>query len=119
MPATVASGPGLLYADLCEVLNRGTEGDVIVLAYHGVPDVEHHWVHTSEEDFSRQMELLRDTGCRVNALKDLKNHISNVIPPGKARVVAESARLLPQPVNLLCEYLENPLGIDLPRPRFS
>ena len=119
VPTTIASGPGWFFEDLVETLDGSADGEIIVLTYHGVPDREHYWVHTSEEDFTRQMELLRDRGCRVLALKDLESHIPKALSHPGDPMAAVKIRALPRPMNLLCEYQESPLGIDIPHPRFS
>ena len=119
VPTTMASGPGWYFEDLVETLDRASDGEIIVLTYHGVPDLEHNWVHTSEEDFSRQMALLRDRGCRVLALKDVVGHTPERFSHPGNPLAAVKKRSMPQPIDLLCEYLENPLRIDLPHPRFS
>ena len=117
IPTTYASGPGLFTEDLVETLHHAEEHDIIVLTYHGVPDKEHHWVHTSPEDFTRQMELLREEGCRVIAMRDLDRVVSKARRQLSPDAVYQPRAL--KPTDLLCEYLQDPLGIDNPQPRFS
>ena len=119
IPTTMASGPGWHFDDFTEILDKAGDGEIIVITYHGVPDRAHPWVNTSEEDFTRQMTALQERGCSVMGLGDL----NSIIPAVASRPddVPYVLRLhsTPRPTALLCEYLSNPLGIDLPHPRFS
>lgn len=54
------------------VLDRASEG-VVVLQFHGVPDVAHDWVHTPPERFRKYMEELSRRGFSVLALRDLES----------------------------------------------
>ena len=44
---------------------------VVVLLYHGVPDILHGHVNTPPENFIRQMQYLHDNGYRVASMQDL------------------------------------------------
>ena len=44
--------------------------------FHGVPDLDHPWVHTEPAFFERCMQHLTDNGHRVIALRDLTNYIA-------------------------------------------
>ena len=39
------------------------QGHEVILCYHGVPDLVHPWVHTSPENFARQMTQLREANA--------------------------------------------------------
>lgn len=51
-------------------------GKIVVLTFHGVPDLDHPWVHTPPEAFVRYMDYLRDEGCMVIAMRDLVKYVA-------------------------------------------
>ncbi len=53
------------------VVDRAKDGGMVVLQFHGVPDVAHPWVHTPKEAFEEYMQYLADEDFRVIALRDL------------------------------------------------
>ena len=55
-------------------LDRAADG-VVVLQFHGVPDIAHPWVHTPPELFRAYMKELADQGFEVLALRDLEGKI--------------------------------------------
>ncbi len=54
-----------------EVVDRATTGQVVVVQFHGVPDVAHPWVHTPEGRFREYMSYLKQGGFHVVAMRDL------------------------------------------------
>lgn len=56
------------------VLDKASEG-LVVLQFHGVPDIAHDWVHTPPENFRQYMQELERQGFRVLALRDLDERI--------------------------------------------
>ncbi len=55
-------------------LDRASDG-IVVLQFHGVPDVTHPWVHTPPELFRAYMDELNDQGFEVVPLRDLEGRI--------------------------------------------
>jgi peptidoglycan/xylan/chitin deacetylase (PgdA/CDA1 family) len=51
------------------------DGKIAVLTFHGVPDVKHPWVNTTPEKFEAYLRHLKETGCRVVALRDLVKYL--------------------------------------------
>lgn len=47
------------------------DGKIAVMTFHGVPDIKHPWVNTDQEKFAAYMQYLKDSGCRVIAMRDL------------------------------------------------
>lgn len=85
------------------VLDRADEG-VVVLQFHGVPDVAHDWVHTPPERFREYMEELERQDFAVLALRDLEARLpAGPVDDGNVNVrnppVAEDE--LEQPVELI------------------
>ncbi len=53
------------------VVHRAKDGKIVVLQFHGVPDIAHPWVHTPPERFKEYMAYLKAEGFNVIALKDV------------------------------------------------
>ena len=58
------------------VLDKAADG-IVVLQFHGVPDIAHDWVHTPPERFREYMEELSRQGFRTLALRDLESVASS------------------------------------------
>ena len=56
------------------VLDRAVDG-IVVLQFHGVPDITHPWVHTPPDRFCDFMAELRLRDFRVLALRDLVDRL--------------------------------------------
>lgn len=76
IPTTGASGPNWDFDDFTWALDQAKDGNITVLTFHGVPDLEHSWVHTEPEDFETYIKYLSDNGFSVIALRDLNNYIN-------------------------------------------
>tara|TARA_B100001094_G_scaffold265013_1_gene267322 strand:+ start:212 stop:973 length:762 start_codon:yes stop_codon:yes gene_type:complete len=55
-----------------EAVAKAGDGKIAVMTFHGVPDVQHPWVNTDPKKFEAYMKHLKDSGCQVIALRDLK-----------------------------------------------
>ena len=53
-------------------VNKAKDGKVSVMTFHGVPDVKHPWVNTDLEKFKAYIDFLKQSGCKVVALRDLE-----------------------------------------------
>lgn len=51
------------------------DGKIAVMTFHGVPDVKHPWVNTTQEKFEAYLHHLKETGCKVVALRDLAKYL--------------------------------------------
>ena len=65
---------------LRSVLALGGPGKIVVLQFHGVPDVAHPWVHTPPEMFRQYMELLKSEGYETLAVRDLERFVDHAAP---------------------------------------
>ena len=65
---------------LRSVLALGGPGKMVVLQFHGVPDVAHPWVHTPPEMFRQYMELLKSEGYETLAVRDLERFVDPAAP---------------------------------------
>lgn len=75
IPTTGYAGPEWGFEDLVWAIDQAQGGKIAVLTFHGVPAVEHPWVHTSQEDFIRYMDFLDERGCTVIAMRDLVRYV--------------------------------------------
>lgn len=75
IPTTGASGPNWRFDDFTWALDQAVDGDIAVLTFHGVPDVEHPWVHTEPKQFEAYMAYLAENDYSVIALQDLADYV--------------------------------------------
>ncbi len=75
IPTTGDAYPAWSLETLRQVLARSADG-VVVLQFHGVPDVAHPWVNTPAERFREYMDELAAQGFRCIAMRDLDALIS-------------------------------------------
>ena len=81
IPTTGYAGPEWDFDDLVWAVDQARDSKIAVLTFHGVPAVEHPWVHTDPEDFIRYMDYLRDRDCTVIAMRDLVQFVDPTIGP--------------------------------------
>lgn len=91
VPTTGYSGPDWGFDDLVWAVDQARGGKIAVLCFHGVPDLDHSWVHTAPEVFDKYMRYLRERGCKVIALRDLDRYVAPAAiqddPPAKTERV--------------------------------
>lgn len=75
VPTTGASGPKWGFDDFRWAVDQARDGKVAVLTFHGVPDLDHPWVHTEPELFERIVAYLARNDCHVVALRDLARYV--------------------------------------------
>jgi autotransporter-associated beta strand protein len=74
--------------DFPKVVRQAAGGQIVVLIYHGVPDIEHPRVSTDPAVFRAQMQYLKDNHYKVIALRDLAEYID----PAKAAQLPPTSR---------------------------
>ena len=91
IPTTGYAGPDWGFEDLVWAVDQAQNGKIAVLTFHGVPALEHPWVHAEQDDFIRYMEYLQERECTVIAMRDLSRYVdpdkapSNPYEPIQAR----------------------------------
>jgi peptidoglycan/xylan/chitin deacetylase (PgdA/CDA1 family) len=71
IPTTGDAYPDWTFEHFQKVITSARPGQLVVLQFHGVPDVIHPWVDTPADAFERYMEHLKSKGYRTLALKDV------------------------------------------------
>ncbi len=79
IPCTGYSGPDWGFEDFVWAAKQARDNRIAVLTFHGVPDLDHPWVHTEPAAFRNYMDYLRDDGHTVISLRGLTRYID----PGK------------------------------------
>lgn len=74
VPTTGASGPNWNFDDFLWALDLARDGKAAIFTFHGVPDLDHPWVHTEPQFFEKCMEHLVAHHYTVIALRDLANY---------------------------------------------
>ncbi len=72
IPTTGDAYPKWTVEHFEKVIAQSAPGRVVVLQFHGVPDVAHPWVHTPPEMFEKYMRLLKARGFCGIAMRDLQ-----------------------------------------------
>jgi len=119
---TGTGGPNWTFEDFVWAVEQARKGKVAVFNFHGVPDLDHRHVHTDQGLFKSFMDYLRNNDYTVIALRDLARFVDRTKSPSDPYALVErrAERLEKIMVEQLrCEYLENPLGLDSIKPRFS
>ena len=76
IPTTGASGPNWTYDDFIWAIKQARDGNITVLTFHGVPDLDHSWVDTEPDTFKSYMDYLHDHDCTVIAVRDLTQYVA-------------------------------------------
>jgi peptidoglycan/xylan/chitin deacetylase (PgdA/CDA1 family) len=71
IPTTGDAYPQWTVEHFEKVLAQAAPGRIVVLQFHGVPDVKHPWVHTPPEQFEKYMRVLKQKGFTGIAMRDL------------------------------------------------
>lgn len=75
IPTTGDAYPNWTLEHFQQVVARATNGQIVVLQFHGVPDVAHPWVHTPPERFREYMAYLKGNNFRCISVRDLEHYV--------------------------------------------
>jgi peptidoglycan/xylan/chitin deacetylase (PgdA/CDA1 family) len=94
IPTTGDAYPDWTLDHFKKVVAGARDGKVVVLQFHGVPDIVHPWVNTPPEMFRQYMLYLKQNGYRVIAMRDLLRYYewSHLPDDPMARERVSSAR---------------------------
>ncbi len=62
--------------EIIAALEKARKGKIVVLTFHGVPDMEHPWVNTPPKLFEEYLNYLAEHEFNVISLRDLNNYIN-------------------------------------------
>ena len=101
IPTTGDAYPGWTLEHFRNVLEQAAHG-IVVLQFHGVPDVAHPWVHTPPERFEEYMRELERRDFEVIAMRDLDRFAPDTPPQDPLRTARypEPKGELPPPVEV-------------------
>ena len=60
-----------------KTVDQALDGRICVLTLHGVPDLDHPWVHTKPDTFEAYVRYLSDNDCTVISLGDLNRYVDS------------------------------------------
>lgn len=92
IPSAGDARPDWTMADFLRAVRQAKDGRIAVLQFHGVPDRQHPWVHTPEEQFRAFMKYLSLNDYKVIALRDLKRFVDPTAAPGSWNEVIEERK---------------------------
>jgi peptidoglycan/xylan/chitin deacetylase (PgdA/CDA1 family) len=110
IPTSGDSYPGWTLEHFQRVVNQASPGKIVVLQFHGVPDVSHPWVHTPPELFREEMNYLKREGFQVIALRDLVRYLPKIPPADSLQTFRQSSQPAPRfPLPVEVEATRNDL----------
>jgi peptidoglycan/xylan/chitin deacetylase (PgdA/CDA1 family) len=88
VPQAFDGKPRSTLAQFKAAVAKAGNGKIAVMTFHGVPDIKHPWVNTEPKKFEAYMKHLKDSGCQVISLRDLKKHktlIEDAVQPSRLK----------------------------------
>lgn len=89
IPSAGDARPDWTLDDFKRAVSQAKKGRIAVLQFHGVPDLDHPWVHTDPKRFDEWMQYLKNDGFKVIALRDLANYVDPTKAPAQAFAAIE------------------------------
>jgi peptidoglycan/xylan/chitin deacetylase (PgdA/CDA1 family) len=75
MPQAFDGKPESTLEQFKEAVSLAKGGQIVVMTFHGVPDIKHPWVNTDPAKFESFMQHLKEQGCVVVAMRDLERYL--------------------------------------------
>ncbi|MBI1784766.1 polysaccharide deacetylase family protein [Candidatus Sumerlaeota bacterium] len=89
MPSAGDARPDWKLENFINAVRQARDGKIAIIQFHGVPDIQHPWVHTDPAMFEQYMKYLKDHRYTVIALRDLKRYVDPSIGPADPFEVIE------------------------------
>ena len=70
LPQAFDSKPKTTFEQFKAAVDKADADNIPIITFHGVPDIEHPWVNTEQNNFIKYMKYLKDKNFKVIALKD-------------------------------------------------
>ena len=90
VPSFAVGGVGMTMEGFISAVQQATAGRVVVLCFHGTPDLEHAAVGTDPDLFEDMVDYLKDNHYKVIAMRDLTEYIDTAkaakLPPTKDKL---------------------------------
>jgi len=90
VPSFAVGGVGMTIEGFISAVQQATAGRVVVLTFHGTPDMEHAAVGTDPDLFEDMVDYLQDNHYKVIAMRDLAEYIDTAkaakLPPTKDKL---------------------------------
>ncbi|MCX6872846.1 MAG: autotransporter-associated beta strand repeat-containing protein [Verrucomicrobia bacterium] len=90
VPSFAVGGVGMNMAGFISAVQQATAGRVVVLTFHGTPDMEHAAVGTDPDLFEDMVDYMKDNHYKVIAMRDLAEYIDTAkaakLPPTKDKL---------------------------------
>jgi peptidoglycan-N-acetylglucosamine deacetylase len=83
LPQAFDGKPGSTLESFKTAVEKARDGEIAILTFHGVPDIQHPWVSTEPAKFEAYMQHLKETGCKVIALGELDRYVPALHPSPK------------------------------------
>ncbi|HTL56981.1 MAG TPA: family 16 glycoside hydrolase [Candidatus Limnocylindrales bacterium] len=99
IPTTGDAYPNWSLQHLKTVLARAKRGQIVVLQFHGAPDVAHPWVNTPPERLEEYLRYLKQHRYRCIALRDLEPYLDRSHLPSDPMLTARQPNSDPQKLN--------------------
>jgi peptidoglycan/xylan/chitin deacetylase (PgdA/CDA1 family) len=96
IPTTGDAYPIWTLEHFTNVVARATNGQIVVLQFHGAPDVAHPWVHTPPERLREYMAYLKENNFRCIAVRDLEPYIDRDNLPADPLLTARQPQRAPE-----------------------
>jgi len=77
IPTTGDAYPDWTLEHFKKVVSSAKRGEIVVLQFHGAPDIKHPWVNTPAEAFRQYMTYLKQNGYRAIAMRDLLQYYNS------------------------------------------
>jgi peptidoglycan/xylan/chitin deacetylase (PgdA/CDA1 family) len=61
--------------EILDAFHLAKQGGIVVIIFHGVPDIEHPWVNTPPELFEKYIDYLSKNEFKVISMSNLHNYI--------------------------------------------
>lgn len=75
VPSFAVGGLGMTLEGFISAVQQAVAGRVVVLCFHGTPDLEHAAVGTNPDLFEDMVDYLKDNNYKVIAMRDLAEYI--------------------------------------------
>ncbi|MCA9075220.1 MAG: polysaccharide deacetylase family protein [Planctomycetaceae bacterium] len=92
LPSAGDARPNWTMADFLRAVSQAKDGRIAILQFHGVPDNEHPWVHTPEDQFRAFMKYLSLNDYKVIALRDLSRYVDPTKTPESHETIIEQRK---------------------------